>query len=98
MTAPAWRTPRARIRLPGARDPPRTDPPLPAQTNGKAESFIRTLIAGRAYAAAYRSSTPPRIDGCASTTALAGIANPGKRPDGVRAASGQSSTVRAPPP
>jgi transposase InsO family protein len=42
----------------------RTRPYRP-QTNGKAERFIRTLLAGWAYAAIYRSSTEP-------TTALDG--------------------------
>ena len=44
------------------------------QTNGKAERFIRTLLAGWAYGAIYRSSTdrtPPLTDGSGTTTITA---------------------------
>ncbi len=53
----AYRSTDPRDRLPRARDPPPPHAPLPAPTNGKAERFIRTLLAGWAYGAIYRTST-----------------------------------------
>jgi transposase InsO family protein len=46
----------ARPLLPGARNQTPLHQPLPAQTNGKAERFIRTLLEGWAYAAIYTTS------------------------------------------
>ena len=43
-------------RLQGPRRTPLSHAPLPAQTNGKTERFIRTLLAGWAYGAIYRTS------------------------------------------